>query len=193
LVIHLRTGDIWEERVKTANVNNSGFMYYTQPPAWFYAYIVKKHSYKTINILTHVPNSQYVLSVVTGLKNIAHVTTVRVLTGTLQSDFGLLLRAQHIIPSISTFCWWGLFLGNGWANEQKISKCVYIGRTGFWHPNSVHQKQYCFQFDRESNGAYVDRKEYLLNVSDKWQNTNAQRSLAFSNVVPAWFLQKYDE
>jgi hypothetical protein len=193
LVIHLRTGDIWEERVKSANVINGGFIYYTQPPAWFFSFIVQKYSYETINILTHVPNSQYVLSVVTALKNIKQVKNVRVLTGTLQSDFGLLLRAKNVIPSISTFCWWGIFLGNGWSNDRKQKKTVHIGRTGFWHPNSIHNTQYCMEFDIESDGDYVDRNEYLLTVSDKWQNTSEQRREAFSHVIPQWFIKIYGE
>ena len=197
LVIHLRTGDIWEERVKTANVANGGFIYYTQPPAWFYSYVVSKYKYKTINVLTHVPNSQYVLAVVSALQNVPGVHTVRVLTGTLQSDFGLLLRANNLIPSISTFSWWGIFLGDCWHKKKNQNqRTVHIGRTGFWHPNSIHQKQFCFQFDSNSTTEgnvddVVQHHEYILEQSDTWQNTNEQRAKAFSNIVPDWFVEKY--
>ena len=191
LVIHLRTGDIWEERVKSASVTNGGFIFYTQPPAWFYAYVANKYQYKIVNVLTHVPNSQYVLSVVSALKNINSVHTVRVLTGSLQSDFGLLLRARNVIPSVSTFAWWSIFLGNGWANLNTFSRVVHIGRTGFFHPNSIHRRQFCFDFDEESDGANVTRHEYMLEASDTWQNTKEQRAKAFSHSVPLWFAEKY--
>ena len=142
--------------------------------------------------MTHVPNSQYVLAVVTALKNVQCVHTVRVLTGTLQSDFGLLLRAQHVIPSISTFCWWSILLGNHYSNQQQRQRTVHVGRTGFWHPNSIHRSQFCLDLDEESNGGpLVTRNDYILEQSDKWQNTNEQRRTAFSQSVPTWFSEQY--
>ena len=203
--------------MKTASTTNGGFIYYTQPPAWFYAHIAGKHSeYHTINLLTHVPNSQYVLSVVAALKSIPSVHTVRVLTSDLQSDFGLLLRSQNIVPSISTFAWWSVFLGNGWhqaqhqqhgSEERRSRRVVHIGRTGFWHPQSVHRSQFCMEFEEEEDlvvaadakassggdggGSSVLLHEYTLEVSDTWQNTNEQRARAFSSVIPTWFADKY--
>ena len=151
LTIHLRTGDIWEQRVRSANLTNGGFMFYTQPPAWFYSWIAERLVSRGVTmgrvgarlrkaiVVTHVPNSTYTLAVVVALKSVLGLDSVQVCSGSLLADFGLLLRARHFVPSVSTFAWWAAFLGNGMLCDDMgagraaagTKRHVYLGRLGF--------------------------------------------------------------
>ena len=198
LTIHLRTGDIWEARVRSASLANGGFVFYTQPPAWFYAWVAKRYGwFRRAVVVTHVPNSTYTLAVVVALKD-AGVETVQVCSGSMLSDFGLLVKARHFVPSISTFAWWAAFLGNGWFrdNVARVSgsrRHIYLGLTGFWHPESEHRSRYNFSFDKESDCGCTRRHTYVLEKSDTWQNTEVQRSKAFAFEPPTWFTSHYGD
>ena len=207
LTIHLRTGDIWEPRVRAANLANGGFVFYTQPPAWFYAWIVKRAMFmrgasklRKAVVVTHVPNSTYTLAVVVALKSVLGLDAVQVCSGSLLADFGLLVRARQFVPSISTFAWWAAFLGNALFREDMAAgrvsedskRHVYLGLTGFWHPKSEHASRYNFGFDDASDCGCAQRHTFVLEKSDCWQNTAEQRAKAFAFDPPSWFLERYE-
>ena len=206
LTIHLRTGDIWETRVRTANLSNGGFVFYTQPPAWFYAWIAKRRilsggatRLRKAVVVTHVPNSTYALAVVVALKSVLGLDAVQVCSGSLLADFGLLVRAHQFAPSVSTFAWWAAFLGNALFRDTAAAgrapagtkRHVYLGLTGFWHPASEHAARYNFGLDDASDCGCAERHMFVLEKSDCWQNTDAQRAKAFAFDPPTWFVNRY--
>ena len=150
-------------------------------------------------VVTHVPNSTYTLAVVVALKSVLGLDSVQVCSGSLLADFGLLLRARHFVPSVSTFAWWAAFLGNGMLCDDMgagraaagTKRHVYLGLTGFWHPESEHASRYNFGFDEDSDCGCAERHTFVLEKSDRWQNTDAQRAKAFAFDPPAWFVEKY--
>ncbi len=202
LIIHLRTGDIFDERVRRSeNKSSTGFIFYTQPPAWFYGWLARKNSYKMVSIVTQTPESTYCQAVTEAVKAVSSVTSVELRSGKMLEDFGLLMRAQHFVSSISTFSWWAMFLGNKYfSNNCEMvgdTKCghvrrqVFVPLTGYWHPESKHGAQCKFILDNASNHGCCDRYEYVLEKQDCWQNTNEQRSKLFEFNAPTWFLDRY--
>ena len=207
LVIHLRTGDVWEERVRTANIVNGGFVFYAQPPAWFYSWLLREHTpYENVLIVTYTTECAYTHAVIAALESVPAVQSVKVCKGTILEDFGLLLQARHLVSSVSTFSWWAVFLGNYHhyrtlsdaktvvsESELKISasrRQVYVPLSGYFHPESAHRCECCFEFDDACNLGVCDRYEFLLEKDDLWQNSNEQRSKAFAFEVPEWFLKR---
>ncbi len=206
LVVHLRTGDIFDERVRQSqNKSNSGFIFYTQPPAWFYGWLARKNAYKTVSIVTQTPESTYCKAVKVALETVSSITSVHLRTGKMLEDFGLLMQAKHFVSSVSTFSWWAIFLGNKhFADHQRgglkakgedsaaaARRQVFVPLTGYWHPQSKHGSQCKFVMDEASNQGCCDRYEYILEKEDYWQNTNGQRSKLFEFNAPNWFLEKY--
>lgn len=203
LVVHLRTGDIWGAHVQSADVRSGGFAFYAQPPVWFYGWLMRQSKRigapKTVVIVTEKVDSPYAQAVRIALE--AEGGTVQLRSNSSLADFGLLLRATHLVTSVSTFSWWGAFLGNHKLRENienglcavGTRRTVYAPLAGYFHPHSMHKSQCRFSFDDGSDGGCCDTFEFELRKNDLWRNTNAQRKEVLCFQTPAWFTDKYGD
>ena len=115
-VVHVRAGDIWDERRGGAGSGgggcgggargvNAAAPAYTPPPAWFYAHAAAYFGIRRAWVVTEKGDSSLVGAVCEAL-SAGGALVVAVVCGSEEGDFGTLLRARNLILSVSTFAWW---------------------------------------------------------------------------------------
>ena len=91
LVIHIRSGDIFQ-----GNIHPD----YIQPPFEYYEYVIKKHHYMNVLILSEPDFSNPVIQ-----KLQQTFTFITVSSGTLQNDIGIILGAKNLMIGTGSFAY----------------------------------------------------------------------------------------
>jgi hypothetical protein len=161
-VVHVRTGDIWDERrcgggggggsARTAV--NAAAPAYVPPPAWWYAAAAAHFGIRRAWVVTERASSSLVAAVARALAA-GGASTVALVSGTEEGDFGTLLRARNLILSVSTYAWWGAMMapfapavvGRTAARVSAEEAAAFVPgapvrvvvpRSGMLRPGSIH-------------------------------------------------------
>ena len=100
LTIHIRAGDVWQSGCK-------GVVHpeYHALPFSFYAFIIKRHPWRQITVVTEDARDPMVQALV-------RRQNARVLSGSPQQDFARLRASTNIVLSVSSFAWWAAWLSD---------------------------------------------------------------------------------
>ena len=167
--VHLRTGDVWIERGSGSRsgrdagggrVNAS----YAPPPVWWYGWLARKFSPSCVLLVSSNTASTLVSAVDAAFRD-AGVTDVRRVSQTPEADFGVLVRAQTLVASVSTFAWWAAFMAafmhsepKGHYGEPGARRAVRIfwPQTGMAHPDSIHHAHARLHLEPQASVQWVD-------------------------------------
>lgn len=167
--VHLRTGDVWIERGSSSRsgrdagggkVNAS----YAPPPVWWYGWLARKFRPSCVLLVSSNAASTLVSAVDAAFRE-AGVTDVRRVSQTPEADFGVLVRAQTLVASVSTFAWWAAFMAAFMHSEPKGRSepgaarrvvRIFWPQTGMAHPESVHHAHARLHLEPQASVQWID-------------------------------------
>ncbi|MBD2460529.1 hypothetical protein H6G89_05670 [Oscillatoria sp. FACHB-1407] len=167
LVIHMRSGDVFQKKPHPA---------YVQPPVSFYLKIIEEFNFTDILIVTQ---NDFRNPCIEHLKQL--IPTVRVQASTLEDDISAILSARNLVTAFSTFS-----IALAFASTQ--IKQLYIPqlqvkkdywRTLFWSPIfklAFQSNDYNNQFESLDFTLYPIKIHNYVAIGD-WKNNQAQRDL----------------
>jgi hypothetical protein len=191
LVVHLRTGDVWLEPGESHSINPS----YCPAPVWWYRWLVQQHKPSRVVVITSKAASTLVSGVIAGIKA-GGCHDVLVHSSTEHADLGVLMRANHLAVTVSSFSWWAAIFSQYVPEAygpQPISAAVnvHIPLTGMMHPRSRHRTHCDLTLtDTCSMGTHRAIKVHAstLEQCDDWRSSKAQQARILSSDIPPWFI-----
>jgi hypothetical protein len=105
LAIHIRSGDVWTSDDGNREGTKTGITQYHTLPFSYYARIIEERRWRRIDVVTEDPGDPMV-------EKLERSFGVKVISGSVISDFNHLRRSRNIVLSVSSFAWWAAWLSD---------------------------------------------------------------------------------
>ena len=150
LIIHVRSGDVFEKNKPFNKKMDEMFSCFVSPPYIFYKNIIEKYKFKNIFIISENFNLNPIIN-----KLLENYKTAVFLTNDLITDFSILMKAKHFIPGHSDLSRVAILLSD-------VPKNIYISKRIF--PNNSNINTIYFNYESYYNNKPFDFDAYLKNI-----------------------------
>ena len=114
LIIHIRSGDIFDESNRVnENTSSDLFKWFQQPPYSFYKKIIDENNYSKIYIVSECYNNPIIAKIINNYTNSIFVSN------DVNNDFKILLNSKNLVVSTSDFVKAAVYL----SNQKNVIYC----------------------------------------------------------------------